>query len=286
MNKGAIHKQLMILGMVLERPMYGHQLKETIDFHLEVISDLKRANLYYLLDQLVARGHLESRREPTEGSPRDDGKAIERETYYITPEGKAYFQSLLREVLSSFETLEHPVDVAAFFLPHLPTDEAIALIAERRARIAARYEEVLGHRSSSPHVSTLHDITTNHLAAMGVYRYLREHRKPHVEELIEGLRRKRDAMLSALGEAFGPRAQWSRPRGGMYIWVRLREGADTAAVQEKALQAGVSYYNGSLFSPEGKGRNCLRLCFAYPKVEDIHEGVRVLGRFFEREGLL
>ncbi|MCS7207640.1 MAG: PLP-dependent aminotransferase family protein [Dehalococcoidia bacterium] len=130
------------------------------------------------------------------------------------------------------------------------------------------------------------DAGTNHLAAMVVYRYLREHRKPHVQELIDGLRRKRDAMLSALGEAFGPRAQWSRPRGGMYIWVRLREGADTAAVQEKALQAGVSYYNGSLFSPEGKGKNCLRLCFAYPKLEDIYEGVRVLGRFFEREGLL
>jgi 2-aminoadipate transaminase len=130
------------------------------------------------------------------------------------------------------------------------------------------------------------DAGTNHLAAMVVYHYLREHRKPHVADLIEGLRRKRDAMLAALGEAFGPRARWSRPRGGMYIWLRLPEGADAAALQEKALHAGVSYYNGTLFSPEGKGRNCLRLCFAYPTVSDIHEGVRVLARFFEKEGAL
>jgi DNA-binding transcriptional MocR family regulator len=72
----------------------------------------------------------------------------------------------------------------------------------------------------------------------------------------------------------------------MYIWLRLPEGADAAALQEKALHAGVSYYNGTLFSPEGKGRNCLRLCFAYPTVSDIHEGVRVLARFFEKEGAL
>ncbi|GBD10396.1 2-aminoadipate transaminase [bacterium HR23] len=127
---------------------------------------------------------------------------------------------------------------------------------------------------------------TNHFAAMAVYRYLREHRKAHVADLIQGLRRKRDAMLSALGEAFGPRAQWSHPRGSMYIWLRLPEGADTAAVQEKALHAGVSYYNGSLFSPDGKGKNCLRLCYAYPKPHEIHEGVHLLASIFEREGLL
>lgn len=130
------------------------------------------------------------------------------------------------------------------------------------------------------------DAGTNHLAAMAVHRYLQEHRKTHVAELNDGLRRKRDAMLSALGESFGPRAQWSHPPGGMYIWLRLPEGADTAAVQEKALQAGVSYYNGSLFSPEGKGKNCLRLCYAYPKVWEIQEGVHLLARFFEKEGLI
>lgn len=159
MNKGARHRQMVILGMLLDQPMYGHQIKETIDVHMESFSDLKRANLYYLLDQLAQKAFLERRVE----TMADAAKPGEREMYYITPAGRAYFQELLRETLSSFEGVRSPIDVAIFFLPHLPRAEAIDLLDQRRMKVKEGYDRIAGHRNASPEVSEIHDIATDHL---------------------------------------------------------------------------------------------------------------------------
>jgi DNA-binding PadR family transcriptional regulator len=162
MNVGARHRQLMILGMLQHGPMYGHQLKETIDQHLQVVSDLKRANLYYLLDQLAHRGYLEVRTERLESA----SGPVEREIYYLTPAGRAYFDELLREVLSSFESFRQPVDVAMFFLPYLPREQALALLAERRAKVAASFAEIKEQLAASPHRGPWHDLTADHLISL------------------------------------------------------------------------------------------------------------------------
>ncbi|MCS6800957.1 MAG: PadR family transcriptional regulator [Chloroflexota bacterium] len=162
MNSGARHRQLMILGMLQYRPMYGHQIKEAIDQHMMVVSDLKRANLYYLLEQLTSRGYLEVRTETLEGAT----GPVEREIYYLTPAGRAYFDELLREVLSSFESLRQPVDVAMFFLPHLPRDQAIALLADRRAKVEASFAEVREQLATSPHKGEWHELTADHLISL------------------------------------------------------------------------------------------------------------------------
>jgi DNA-binding transcriptional MocR family regulator len=48
----------------------------------------------------------------------------------------------------------------------------------------------------------------------------------------------------------------------------------------------VGYYNGTMFSPEGKGANCARLCFGHPNAQTNYEGVTELARIFERHGVL
>jgi 2-aminoadipate transaminase len=124
----------------------------------------------------------------------------------------------------------------------------------------------------------------NQLAALAVEEYLRKEMESHIQEINAILRVKRDAMLSALGENFPPSCRWSRPKGGLYIWLELPEGADAARMQEAALKEGVAYYPGNLFSPQNEGRNCLRLCFGYLSPGEIQEGIRILARVFEREG--
>ena len=127
----------------------------------------------------------------------------------------------------------------------------------------------------------------NEFAALAVHRYCTTRLEGHVREINDILRVKRDSMLAALGENFGSGATWSRPDGGMYIWLRMPEGVDLQSVQEKALDADVAYWSGSPFAPDGvSGRNHARLCFGYNTTEEIHEGIARLAAVFEKEGIL
>ena len=127
----------------------------------------------------------------------------------------------------------------------------------------------------------------NQFAALAVHRYSTGKLDAHVAEINDILRPKRDAMLAALGENLGASASWSRPEGGLYVWLEMPAGADLVAVREKALDAGVGYQAGTGYAPDGvSGRNYARLCFGYNTPEEIHEGIGILAEVFGREGIL
>ncbi len=127
----------------------------------------------------------------------------------------------------------------------------------------------------------------NHFAALTIAEYMTHgDLENHVREQNESLRAKRDAMLASLGENFGDSATWTRPEGGLYVWLTLPEGADLDALQEQAFQEGVGYHSGVMFSPEGRGHNSARLCFGYPTPEENYEGVAELARILERHGVI
>ena len=127
----------------------------------------------------------------------------------------------------------------------------------------------------------------NHFAALTIAEYMNHgDLEGHVREQNESLRIKRDAMLASLGENFGDAAMWTKPEGGLYVWLTLPEGTDLDAVQEQAFQEGVGYYSGVPFSPEGRGHNSARLCFGYPTPEENYEGVAELARILERHGVI
>ena len=125
----------------------------------------------------------------------------------------------------------------------------------------------------------------NQFAALAIEEYLRNNMYEHIEDENQALRVKRDAMLAALGEHFGNRAQWTRPEGGLYLWLTMPEGTDLAGFQEQSFREGVGYYNGTMFSPEGSGANMARLCFGHPAAETVSAGIAELAAIFERNGI-
>lgn len=113
---------------------------------------------------------------------------------------------------------------------------------------------------------------------------------PHVETLRESYRKKLNVMIEVVAEHLGPLgARWSRPRGGLYLWVELPEGIDTGlngSLFQRALDEGVLYIPGELcFPSEGVRRQTagLRLCFGIPSTEQIRLGVAALGRAIRKE---
>jgi 2-aminoadipate transaminase len=117
---------------------------------------------------------------------------------------------------------------------------------------------------------------TSAFTSRAVAEYLQAHLDDRMDTLLGVYRAKRDAMLEALEEHLSGVASWSLPRGGLFIWVRLGPEVDTTKLLDAAHDAGVTYLPGTNFSVEGKGRNYLRLSFAYLSPEQIRAGIAVL----------
>jgi 2-aminoadipate transaminase len=130
--------------------------------------------------------------------------------------------------------------------------------------------------------------SVNSFAAYAVHRYSTGHLDAHIEEINDIQRVKRDAMVSSLGENFGSAAEWSEPKGGLFVWLKMREGTDTQSIRDKVLdEFDVGYHPGPNFAPDGvSGKNYARLCFGYNSPDEIREGVAQLAKAFEKYGVL
>jgi 2-aminoadipate transaminase len=100
----------------------------------------------------------------------------------------------------------------------------------------------------------------------------------HVRQIRDVYRERRDIMLAAMSEHFPPGVRWTRPEGGLFLWVTLAEELDSTAVLEEAINHKVAYVPGAAFYPDGKTRNNFRLNFSNAQPEQIQEGIARLGQ--------
>jgi DNA-binding transcriptional MocR family regulator len=99
------------------------------------------------------------------------------------------------------------------------------------------------------------------------------------EPLRTAYRDRRDAMLAALAEHMPEGVTWSRPEGGLYIWLTFPETIDGGAFAGRALaEQGVATISGGAFYPVDAERNTLRLSFSLTSIDDAREGIRRLGQ--------
>ncbi len=100
----------------------------------------------------------------------------------------------------------------------------------------------------------------------------------HVPTIRALYKSQRDAMLAALDrEVGGLGASWNSPDGGMFLWVRLPEGVDSAALLVKAVDKGVAFVPGSPFYAKDPDTRTMRLSFVTASVEQIQQGIAALG---------
>jgi DNA-binding PadR family transcriptional regulator len=137
-----MYKQVMLLGLLLEQPMYGQQIREVIERHHHLFAEaIKKPTIYYQLDRLAQEGDLEVRQEavtaPGTGLAHADWALREREVYHITAQGRARFMALLRQALRGADAPLSDLDAGLFFLDQLAPAEAAELLGERYARVTA-----------------------------------------------------------------------------------------------------------------------------------------------------
>lgn len=95
----------------------------------------------------------------------------------------------------------------------------------------------------------------------------------NIARVCELLKLRRDAMQEALDREL-PDARASRPAGGYFLWLDFPDGVDSAALLERAEQAGVTFVRGADFYPNGSGgESSARLAFSFVSPDEIREGV-------------
>jgi len=104
----------------------------------------------------------------------------------------------------------------------------------------------------------------------------------HIETIRRVYKERRDAMLEAFEEFMPVGASWTKPKGGLFLWLRLPEGCDTVELFNLALEEKVVYVPGVPFYPNGGPKNTMRLNFSASNPELIREGVRRLGNMAKR----
>jgi 2-aminoadipate transaminase len=80
-----------------------------------------------------------------------------------------------------------------------------------------------------------------------------------------------------------PGLRWTKPAGGLFLWVELPTHMNADEIVYRAIDDGVAYVIGSAFYPQGGGQHTMRLNFSYPTIEQIHEGVRRLAAVIRKE---
>jgi len=129
------------------------------------------------------------------------------------------------------------------------------------------------------------DLHTNMFAQYVIYEFAQDGALDrHIERLKKEYHRRRDAMLRAMKEFFPDTITWTKPDGGLFLWVRLPEGTDAGSLFKKAIEEKVAFVPGKPFHPDGSGANTLRLNFSCASLENIHEGIKRLGRVFAHLG--
>lgn len=100
----------------------------------------------------------------------------------------------------------------------------------------------------------------------------------HLRSIRRVYARQTARMADAIGRAFPAGTRVSRPRGGFVLWVEMPEGVDSVRLYRKAKDRQITIAPGSIFSIDGKYRNCIRLNAAVwnPAVESAIEMLGVL----------
>ena len=97
-------------------------------------------------------------------------------------------------------------------------------------------------------------------AQLAIADYLqRGHYDRHLRKLRILLEDQQSEMTAAIADSFPAGTRVSRPRGGYFLWVELPGDIDTLRLYRRALQRGINFAPGPMFSASGEYRNCMRL---------------------------
>jgi len=123
------------------------------------------------------------------------------------------------------------------------------------------------------------DLHTSTLPQRLLQLYLDRHDfDAHIQRIRALYHRRRDVMLEAMDRYFPPDVRYTRPQGGLFLWVELPEQLNARDLLAASLAENVAFVPGGAFFPNGGHEHTIRLNFSNMPEERIHEGIQRLAR--------
>jgi 2-aminoadipate transaminase len=123
------------------------------------------------------------------------------------------------------------------------------------------------------------DLHTAQLTQMVVYEVIKDgFLDQHIPTIRTLYGNQCQVMLDAMAEHFPAGVTWTKPEGGMFIWVTLPKQIDAMKLLDQSLAARVAFVPGAPFYANEPETNTLRLSFVTVPPERIREGIAILGK--------
>ncbi len=133
----------------------------------------------------------------------------------------------------------------------------------------------IGKQSTDLHTPTLSQAIVDAYLRQGLL-------LPHIQAILPSYREKMTLMLRQL-ETFPKGVRYTRPQGGLFLFVELPETVSATDAFPEAVQQGVAYVPGTHFYPDGGHHNTLRLNFSNSTPDQIVEGMGILRELFGKK---
>jgi 2-aminoadipate transaminase len=105
----------------------------------------------------------------------------------------------------------------------------------------------------------------------------------HINKIKAVYKERCTVMLSCIEEFFPKNLSYSKPEGGLFIWVEFPESVDSRELFAECLTNNVAFVPGTPFFPNGTKNNALRLNYSNMPKEKIREGMKRMGEVLHRE---
>lgn len=102
-----------------------------------------------------------------------------------------------------------------------------------------------------------------------------------IEKIRKVYGRKLAVMLAALKRYMPKGVKWSKPEGGLFLWVKLPKNMSANELFPKAIENKVAYVVGTAFHCNGKGQCTMRLNFSFSSEQQIDEGIQRLAKMIK-----
>jgi len=146
----------------------------------------------------------------------------------------------------------------------------------RLGYILTKNHELLNHIETAKQASDLH---TNIFAQYILHDYLANNAyEQQVEKIIKLYKAQADAMLAAMEKYFPAHVSYTKPEGGMFIWVTMNNGANALDKFHEAMEQKVAFVPGNPFYTSKTDVNTMRLNYTNATPETIEEGIKRLGK--------
>lgn len=123
------------------------------------------------------------------------------------------------------------------------------------------------------------DLHSNYLCQRIVHQYLLDNDiERHIARIRLVYREQRDHMVKMMEECFPENVSFTRPEGGMFLWVTLPEKMSSLELFNLALKENVAFVPGEAFYANGGGMNTMRLNFSNSDEDKISTGIIRLAR--------